>query len=198
MSNIVQNLSQTTHDSTDKSRTEKPSIQSKNGSLDKETIINGITGYENDLTERLEMLEREAELQAQQIELGECLEFVAQLVDLFKRTVIMSELQKQNDWHTDTRNQFQQSKGATCSRNLDDKIEKIMINKGLTKEQWSHLLYMALSTDESTEIHKVSKKHLQKVQDMASRLLEKDEHNAVSALIKVIETHIPKNYLTEK
>jgi hypothetical protein len=51
MSNIVQNLSQTIDDSTDKSRTEKPSIQSKNGSLDKETIINSITGCENSLTE---------------------------------------------------------------------------------------------------------------------------------------------------
>lgn len=198
MSNIVQNLSQTIDDSTDKSRTEKPSIQSKNGSLDKETIINSITGYENDLTERLEILERDAETQARQLELGECLEFVAQLVDLFKRTVITTELQKQNDWHNDTRNRLQQSKGATGNRNLDDKIEKIIISKGLTKEQWSNLLYMALSTDESTEINKVSKKHLQKVNDMASRLLDNDEHNAVSALIKAIETYMAKNYFTEK
>jgi hypothetical protein len=194
MSNIVQNLSQTTLDSGEK----KPSIQSKNGSLDKETIINSITGYENDLSERLEILEREAEVQARQNEMGECLEFVAQLVDLFKRTVIKTELQKQNDWHNDTQNHLQQSKGATGNRNLEDKIEKIINSKGLTKQQWNNLLYMALSTDESTEINKVSKKHLQKVHDMVSRALDDDEQNAVSALINAIETYMPKNYLTEK
>jgi hypothetical protein len=130
--------------------------------------------------------------------MGECLEFVAQLVDLFKRTVIKTELQKQSDWHNDTQNRLQQSKGATGNRNLDDKIEKIINSKGLTKQQWNNLLYMALSTDESTEINKVSKKHLQKVHDMVSRTLDDDEQNAVSALINAIETYMPKNYLTEK
>jgi hypothetical protein len=191
-------VSPATPNSAEKSRTEKSTLQSKNGSLDKETIINSITGYENDLTERLEILEREAELQARQNEMGECLEYVAQIVDLFKRTIITAELEKQNELHNDTRHHLRQSKGATGNRNLDDKIEKIIISKGLTKQQWNNLLYMALSTDESTEINKVSKKHLHKVNDMVSRTLDEDECGAVSALIKAIETHMPNKYLTDK
>ena len=77
-------------------------------------------------------------------------------------------------------------------------MEKIVLSKDLTKEQWNCLLYMALSTGDSTEITKVSKRHLHKVHDMASRLLEDDEQNAVFALINAIEKHMSKKYFTEK
>ncbi|CAF4796823.1 unnamed protein product [Rotaria sp. Silwood1] len=167
-------------------------------SIDNESIINSITGYENDLGDRLERLEREAGMQAQQIELNECLECIAQLLDLFKRTVITSELQNQNDWHYNIRQQLQQHNGVTGNRLLDDKVEKIVINKGLTKEQWNCLLYMALSTGDKVELTKVSKKYLQKVRDKASRLLETGEQNAVFALINATEKFISKNYSTEK
>jgi hypothetical protein len=198
MSKIVQNQSDKMQDGTDKSHTAKQSLQTTNTSLDHETILNSITGYENDLRDRLEKLEREAERQARQIELGECLEFVAQLVDLFKHTVVTSELQDQDDWHNDTRNHLQQHKDSTGNRFLNDKIEKIAISKGLTKEQWGCLLYMALNTGDTVEITKVSRKHLQKVYDMSSRLLEDDEQNAVFALINAIEKHMAKKYFTEK
>jgi hypothetical protein len=198
MSKIVQNPSHKTPEGTDKPPTAKQSLQTPNSSLDNETIINSITGYENDLRDRLETLERDADRQASQIEFGECLEYVAQLVDLFKHTVVTAELQNQKDWHNDTRNHLQKHKGVTGNRLLDDKVENIAISKGLTKEQWSCLLYMALSTGEAVEITKVSKKHLQKVHDMASRLLENDEQTAVFALINAIEKYMAKKYFTDK
>jgi hypothetical protein len=198
MSKIVHNQSHKTHGSADKSPTPKHSRQSTNTSLDNEVIINSITGYENDLSDRLQKLERDAEIQARQIELNECLEFVAQLVDLFKRTVVTSELQNQEDRHNDIGNQLTKNKSTTGNRLLDDKVEKIALSKGLTKEQWSCLHYMALSTGDNTEITKTSKKHLHKVHDMASRLLEDDEQNAVFALINAIEKYMSKKYFTEK
>ncbi|CAF1038100.1 unnamed protein product [Rotaria sordida] len=195
---MAQNLSSSTHNGANKSSKTKQSLQNNHKSTDHETIINSITGYENDLGDRLELLEREAGVQAQQIELNECLECVAQLVDLLKRTVITSELQNQNDLHNDTRHHLQQHKGITGNRLIDDKVEKIVINKGLTKEQWNCLLYMALSTDETIELTKVSKKHLQKVRDKALRLLDADEQSAVFALITATEKYVLKNHSIEK
>ena len=137
-------------------------------------------------------------MHSRQTELNECLEYVAQLVDLFKHTVITSELQHQNDWYKDTQHNLQQHKGITGNRLLDDKIENIVINKGLNKEQWSCLLYIAFSNSDAMEISKVNRKHLQKVHNMALRLLEDDEQNAVFALINAIEKHMSKQYFTGK
>jgi len=199
MSKLIQNRSNTTtHDGTERAHTPKPSHQTANKSIDNETLIHSITGYENDLRDRLEKLEYEAERQARQIEYGECLEFIAQLVDLFKHTVVASELQNQNDCHNGTQNQLVQHKSISGNRLLDDKVENIAINKGLTKQQWGSLLYMALNTGDVVEITKVSKKHLRKVHEMTSRLLEDDEKNAVIALIDAIEKHMEKKYFIEK
>ena len=195
MSHTAHEASQST---SEKSSTSKQSLSSKNGSLDKETIINSITGYECDLTERLEFLEREAELQARQIELNECLEYVAQLLDLFQRTVVTAELDNEHDCHNDTQRHPQKHRGSTGNSHLDEKMEKIILNKGLTKEQWSGLLYMAFNVQETTELTKVSKKHLQKVHDMTIRVLDDNEQNAVTALLTAIETHIDKKYFTDK
>lgn len=192
----AQEISQsTTSDSTEKSTsTPRQSLQSKNGSLDRETVISSITGYESDLTERLEILEREAELQAGQNELNECLEYVAQLLDLFKRTLITTELENENDSNNDT----QKRRSSSGNSHLDDKMEKTILNTGLTKEQWSGLLFIAFNVQETTELSKVSKKHLHKVHDMAQRLLDDNEQNAVIALLHAIETHMDKKYLTDK
>jgi CBS-domain-containing membrane protein len=188
MSKRVQNPSHAT----------KQSVPATKININNETIINSITGYETNLGEQLEHLEHEAELQAQQLELSECLEFVAQLIDLFKHTVITSELQNQNDWHNDTRYQLQQHKGVTGNRIFDEKIEKIVISKGLTKEQWRCLLYMGINTADRVEITNVSKKYLKKVHDKAARLLEEDEQSAVFALINAIEKYMSKDYFTDK
>jgi hypothetical protein len=198
MSKQVHNQSHTTHDSTDQTGAGRPSVQTKKTNLNNEAIINSLTGYETNLGDQLEKLEREAELQARQIELSECLEFVAQLVDLFKHTIVTCELQNQNDWHSDTRHQLQQYKGVTGNRLLDEKIEKIAISKGLTKQQWTCLLYMAINTGETVEISNVSKKHLKKVHDKALRLLEDDEQDAVLALVNSIEKYMSKTHFTEK
>jgi hypothetical protein len=199
MSKLIQNRSLTAkHDGTERPHTPKQSLQPPNRSIDNETLINSITGYENDLRDRLEKLEHDAERQARQIEYGECLEFIAQLVELFKHTVVASELKNQNDCHNDTRNHLEQHKSISGNRLLDDKVENIVISKGLTKEQWSCLLYVALSTGDTVEITKVSKKHLHKVHEMASRLLEDVEKNAVIALINAIEKHMATKYFIEK
>jgi hypothetical protein len=198
MSKMIQNVSRTTQDGANKSHAAKQSSPTTKTNINSDTFMTGITGYEYDLGDKLEQLERTADMQSQQLELGECLEFVAQLVDLFKHTVITYELQNENDWHNDAQHHLKQHKGATDNRHLDDKVEEIVINKGLTKEQWSCLLYIALSNGDAVEISKVTKKHLQKVHDMASRLLENDEKNAVFALINAIEKHMSKKYFTEK
>lgn len=198
MSNATHEASQLTSNRMEKSSTPKQSLQSKNGSLDKETIINGITGYECDLTERLEMLEREAEVQARENELNECLEYIAQLVDLFKRSIIATELENEHDCHDESQRHSQKHRGSTGNSHLDEKMEKIILDKGLTKEQWSGLLYIAFNVQDTTELSKVNKKHLQKVHDMSQRVLDDNEQNAVTALLNAIETHMDKKYFTDK
>ncbi|CAF3746798.1 unnamed protein product [Rotaria magnacalcarata] len=181
-----QDLSYSTYDSKKKTHMTKQSRETTYKSSDNENITNAITGYEYDLgdrLERLERLEREAGMQAQQIELNEYIEFVAQLVDLYKRTAITVELQSQNDWHNDTRQHQEQHKSATG---------------GLTKEQWNCLLYMLLSTDDMVELSKISKNYLKKVRDKALRLLEDNEKSAVFALINAIEKCVSKIYFTGK
>jgi hypothetical protein len=198
MSEIVQHLSPRMHDGTEKTRIPKQSRQTTNTSMDNQTIISSLTGYENDLGDKLERLERDAEIQVQQNELSECLMFVAQLVDLFKHSVITFELQNQSDWHDDTQHNLKQHNGVTGNRLFDDKIEKIIINKGLTKEQWNCLLYMSLNTGDTVEITKVSQKHLKNVHEKALRLLEDNEQNAVFALINAIGKHMLKDHFIDK
>lgn len=173
-------------------------VQSPKTIINKETIIQAFTGYENTVGDQLERLEREIDIQAQQMDLNECNEFVVQLVDLFKHTVIITELERQNDWHEKLRHQLKPNKGISGNTFLDHKVEKIAISKGLTKEQWDRLLYLTLTTDDCTEITKTSKKHLQKVRDMATRLLEGDQQSIIFALINAIEKYMPKKYFTEK
>jgi hypothetical protein len=199
MSKIVHDLSHKMQASTDKSRTTNQSRQTSNTSIGKEAIaISSIAGFGNDLGDKLKKLELETEIEVQKIELSECLMFVAQLVDLFKHTVIASELRTQNEWHSDTRHHLKQHKGITSNRLFDDKIEKIVMNNGLTKDQWRCLLYMSLNTDDTVEITKVSKKDLKNLHDKASRLLEVDEQNAVFALINATEKHMLKEDVIDK
>ncbi|CAF0817421.1 unnamed protein product [Adineta steineri] len=198
MSKIVHSVSCKTRDDKDKSHIPKQTRRNTHTHMDSETIISTLTGFENDLGEKLEQIDREAELQVQQIELSECLMLTSQLVDLFKHTVITFELQNQNDWHNDTRHQLKKRKTVTVNTLLDDKIEKIVINKGLTKEQWKCLLYISFINGDTIEITKVNKKHLHKIRDKASRLLEPDERDAVLALINAIEKHMPKEHFISK
>jgi len=189
---------QTTNDDIDTSQQTKKSNHSTDAVYDNETLINSITGFEKDLTDRLELLERDAEIHARQIELGECLEYVAQLVDLFKHTVITMELKNQNHWHHNTQDNLQKHKGITGNRLLDDKVEKIVLSRGLNKEQWNCLLYISYNNGDTMEITKSTKQHLHKVRDMASRLLEDTEQSAVFALIKAMETYMAKNHFIQK
>jgi len=188
MAERIKNLSHTTHHRAG----EFPKPNTKD-----ETIISAFIGYDNSLDDHLEQFEHEADIQAQQMELNECFEFVVQLVNLFKNTVIMSELQCENDWHENLRHQLKNNKGTTGNSFLDHKAEEIALSKGLTKEQWNRLLYLTLTTGDTTEITKVSKKHLQKVHDMVSRLFESDLQTITFALINAIEKYMPKKYFTE-
>jgi hypothetical protein len=158
----------------------------------------GINIYENLFRDNLETLEREADLQSKQNELNDCIEFVSQLVDLLKHTVIIPELQSENDWHDDIEHQIKRNKGNTGNTNLDDKIERIAISKGLTKEQWKALLYVNLTAGDSLEMITMTRNHLKKVHDMASRLLEREEQLPVFALIDAIKKHMPKGHFVDK
>jgi hypothetical protein len=197
MAEEIKNLSHTTRHHPDKSHEQKQTLQSSKASIDDETIIHAFIGYEHNFGDHLEQLEHETDVQAEQIEISECIEFIVQLVNLFKHTVIMSELQYENDWHDNLQHQLKNNKGITDNSFIGDKVEKIAVSKGLTKEQWDRLLYLTLTVSDSTEITKVSKKHLQKVHDMVSRLFENDQQTITFALINAIEKHMPKKYFIE-
>jgi hypothetical protein len=157
-----------------------------------------INTYESFFKDNLEKLEREADIQSRQIELNDCIEFVSQFVDLLKHTVIIPELQFEDDWHDDIGHQIKRNKGTTGNRLLDDKVERIAISKGLTKEQWKALLYLNLTAGDSLEMITVTRNHLKKVHDMASRLLEHEEQLAVFALIDAIKKYMPESHFIDK
>jgi hypothetical protein len=189
----------TTHtNDADKAHAAKQSVRTTKTHINNETIINSITGYDNNFAKQLEQMEREAEIQARQIELGECLNYVAQIVDFFKNTVILSELHCQNDMHNDTQCHPRGQMERIGSRDLEDKVEKIVMSKGLTKEQWNNLLCLAVNTGNGTKLTKVNKKYLHKVHDMVSRLLEGEEQTAVFALINTIDKYMSNNHFPEK
>jgi hypothetical protein len=167
----------------------------------KETKSNksaGINIYESWFKDNIERLEREADVQSKQNELTDCVEFVSQLVDLLKHTVILPELQSENDWHDDIEHQLKRNKGSTGDIHLDDKLERIAISKGLTKEQWRALLYVNLTAGDTLEMITMTRNHLKKVHDMASRLLEREEQLAVFALINAIEKYMPESHFIDK
>ena len=158
----------------------------------------GINSCEFFCKENLERLEREADIQSKQNELNDCVEFVSQLVDLLKHTVILPELQFEDDWHDDIEHQIKRNKGTTGNTLLDDKLERIAISKGLTKEQWKALLYVNFTAGDSLEMITVTRNHLKKVRDMASRLLEHEEQLSVFALIDAIERYMPESHFIDK
>ena len=161
-----------------------------------ETVINSILGYEYNFEDQLKQLEHDADVHAQEMELNECILYIAQLVELFKHTIIMSELENEHDWHEDHRQQLKNNKGFTGDHFLDHKMETIVLSKGLSKEQWNRLLYLTLTTTDAVEITTVSKKHLRKVHDMAARLLDNDQQKDIFALINAIEKYMPERYFT--
>ncbi|CAF3338009.1 unnamed protein product [Rotaria socialis] len=148
--------------------------------------------------EEMKELEREADKQSVEVELSDCVEFVSQLVDLFKHAIIMPELEPEDDWHDDVRRQLKRKKGTTGNSLLDDKIERIASEKGLTKEQWKSLCYINFTAGDTLEMTTVSRSHLKKVHDMASRLLVGEEQAPVFALVDAIERYMPKNHLTQR
>ncbi|UJR34163.1 hypothetical protein I4U23_021571 [Adineta vaga] len=198
MSHKVHKLPHIRRDDVEKSHSSRSTCRPSSAKTTHETIINTITGYENDLGDKLAQIDREAEIQVQQIELTECLLLIAQLVELFKHTIITSELQNQDDWHKDTSHHLRKQNGATGNTLIDDKIEEIVLNKGLTKQQWTCLLYISFSNSDTIEITKTNKKHLQKIHDKALRLLEIDERDAVFALIHAIETYMSKDHFSHQ
>ena len=198
MSKNVQNVSYPRQGSSDASTMKKQSLSTAYKSFDYETISNTITGFENDLRDKLEELDREADVQAKKIELNQYLGYVAQLVDLFKHSVITPELQRQNDSHKDTQCRQQQPRRLYNNRSIDDETEQIIITKGLTKEQWNCLRYMTLNMNDILKLTKVSKKHLRKVYEKGLCFLEDDERDAVIALINAIEKHTFNDCSTEK
>lgn len=144
--------------------------------------------------EDMKRLEGEADQQSAEVELNELIEFISQLVDLFKHAIIMSELQSEDDWHENVRHQLKRNKGVTGNILLDDKIEKIAIKKGLTKEQWIRLLYINFTAGDTLEMNTVSRSHLKTVYNMALRLLVGEEQASVLALIEAIQNHMPTSH----
>lgn len=188
MSSRVHKVPHIRCDSVSRSHSSRESLQSPSVAADSDSFINTLTGFEYDLGEKLAQIDREAEIQAQQLELSECLALVAQLVELFKRVVITPQLRTQYGWQHDA--------GVTDNKLLDGKVEKIVAEKGLTKEQWNCLIYISYSNGDTTEITRVHKRHLRRLREKAQRLLEDGERNAVFALLKATETHMSQEHLT--
>ncbi|CAF3544018.1 unnamed protein product [Rotaria sp. Silwood1] len=176
----------------------KDSLPTTKVTINKENHSAAIRKHQYDFIGEIEELEREADKQSVEVELSDYIEFVSQLVDLFKHTVIIPELQSKHNWHDHVGDHLKRNKGITGNSLLDDKIEQIVIEKGLTKEQWKRLLYINFTAGDTLEMIKVSKSHLKKVHDMTTRLLVGEEQTPVLALIHAIEKHMPKSHFTER
>lgn len=198
MSKKIQNTLDTSFNDKSNVLQSKDSLSTTKIPVHDEKKPNTNNTYNCDFKKYIEELEREADINVKEIELNEYVEFVSQLVDLLKHTVIIPELKSEDDWHDDIGHQIKRNKGTTGDTLLDDKIEKIAIKKGLSKEQWKRLLYVNFTADDSLEMINITKSHLKKVYDMTSRLVDGDEQTAVFALIDAIERHIPKNHFSEK
>ena len=157
-----------------------------------------VLGIECAYAKDLQELEREADIQYREIELSECLESVAHLVDLFNHSVVLPQLQSDHDWHDHIQEEFKRNKGVMGNHLLDSQVEKTAIKFGLTEEQWKHLLYLNLIEGDRIDMTTVSRSHLRKVHDMAGRLLESQERAAVFALIDAIEKYMPEKYFINK
>ncbi|CAF0737942.1 unnamed protein product [Adineta steineri] len=178
-----------------KTKDSLPSNKITVGSEYNESII---YSFKNDYGKQLEELEREADMQSKEIELNNLVEYVSQLVDLLKHTVLIPELQIKYDWHEDHEHQLKRNKGSTGNSLLDDRVQQIAIEKGLTREQWKHLLYLNFTAGDSLDMINVSKSHLKKVHDMASRLLEPEEKAAAFALVDAIERYMPEDHYIDR
>ena len=168
----------------------KQIAKSSNGSFH-----SGLTKIsESFLAYDIELLEREADLQSKQIELNECIKFLSQLVDLFKHTIIIPELETADDWHDGLIHQIKRNRGTTGNTLVDNKVEQIVLAKGLTTEQWQRLLALNFTAGDSLDMMNTSRSHLKKVHYMVSRLLENEEQKAAFALINAIEQFMPENH----
>lgn len=173
---------------------DKRSSKQSHGSHRNSPALGIECAYEKDLQE----LEREADIQYRQLELSECLEYVAHLVDLFNHRVILPQLQLDHDWQDHIQEEFKRNKGVMGNHLLDTQVEKAAIKFGLTREQWKHLLYLNLIEGDRMDMTTVSRSHLRKVHDMAARLLEGHEQATVFTLINAIEKHMPSQYFINK
>lgn len=183
---------------TDDSCEPKQSFQLPKPSNKDQAIIDAFIGYDHSFGDHSNQLENEVNMQAEEIEYSEYVESIVQLVNLFKNTVIMSELQSKDDWNKNLPDQLKNNKEIPGINFLDyHKMENIVVSKGLTKEQWNRLLCLSLIANDNAELTKISKKHLQKARDMAIRLLEKEQQSVVFALVHAIEKYMPKEYFTE-
>jgi hypothetical protein len=194
MSKKMQNVSHPLHDKKYDAHVTTKSLPSSKRSTNNEITISN-NGW--DFKGMAEKSEREANMQSKQSELNDCVEFVSQLVDLLKHTVIIPELQSEDDWHDDIGHQLKRNKG-TIGNSLDGKVEQIAVRKGLTTEQWRQLLYVNLTAGDYLEMTNVSRSHLKKVHDMASRLLEGEERTTTFALIDAIERYMPSSHFIDK
>jgi hypothetical protein len=143
-------------------------------------------------------LEREADLHIKEAELNECLELVAQLVDLFRHKVILPAAQLECRWYDEQHQGLKCKRGNTGDHLFDVQVESMAVCYGLTKEQWQQLLYLHITAGDYLEISHVTRNHLKKVHQFAIRLLESEEQAAVFALIRAVETHLPSEYCLSK
>lgn len=150
-----------------------------------------INNFESYYRHHMKDFERDADIQSHEHELQHAVELVSQLVDTLKHDIIIPALQKEHDWHHDHEHQIKRTKGRTGNSLLDDHAQRIAMEKGLTGEQWGRLLYLNLTAGDHLENIKVTRDHLQRVHDIALRLLENEEQETVFALIDVISKHLP-------
>jgi len=194
----MQNLSNGLCDDKDEAGAIKGSFPSSGITVNNHKDDTSMYMYAFGFKEEIEKLEREAGMQSKQVELSDCVDFVSELFKLLVHTVIIPELQRDDDWHDDFGHQLKCNKGITGDSRLIDRVQTIAIEKGLTKEQWKQLLYINFMAGDSSEMTNVSRSHLKKVHGMVSRLLDRDEQTTVFALIDAIEKHMPESHYTEK
>jgi len=148
---------------------------------------------ENLLT-TLEQLKAERAERNKRFQQLKCVELLAVLVDFFADQVIIPELpRKCGNWYYNVRNQLQLDNINRDRSKLVEQVEKIAMSKGLTKEQWQSLIFLALSMGDNVCImNTVTREYLDEIRKL-STTLEPNDHHTVCVLIGAIKEHLKMN-----
>jgi hypothetical protein len=142
----------------------------------------------------LEQLKAESAEQNKRFQQLKCVELLGVLVDFFADQIIAPELPRRHgNWYYNVRNKLQLDNINRDRSKLVEQVERIAMSKGLTKEQWQSLIFLALSMGDNVCImNTVTREYLDEVRKL-STTLESNDHQTVCVLIGAIKEHLKMN-----